>query len=138
MRNGRPGYFELAHGGTIFLDEISEIDLYGQTRLLRVLQERRTMRLGGGRYIQLDVRILAASNRDLRKLVKKGEFREDLYFRLAALTLHLPPLRKRREDLRLLAEHFASVCLGRFADEDYFTADALKQLEEQPWPGNVR
>ncbi|MCC8190147.1 MAG: sigma 54-interacting transcriptional regulator [Planctomycetes bacterium] len=138
MRNGKPGYFELAHGGTIFLDEILEIDRYGQTRLLRVLQERRSMRLGGGRYIQLDVRVIAASNRNLKVLADRGEFRPDLYYRLSALTLHLPPLRKRPGDVKLLAQHFASATLGLYEGESHFTPRALSCLAEQEWPGNVR
>ena len=138
MRNGKPGFFELAHGGSIFLDEISEIDRYGQTRLLRILQERRSMRLGGNRYIQLDVRVIAASNRDLVELVERGDFREDLYYRLTALTLHLPPLRLRPGDIPELARFFASACLGTVGGEPHFTPEASAYLERCPWPGNVR
>ena len=103
----RKGRFELAHGGTIFLDEIGEIPLAMQAKLLRVLQERRFERVGGTQTVEVDVRVIAATNRDLRKLAKEGKFREDLYYRLNVVKIDLPPLRERPEDIPLLATHFA-------------------------------
>jgi len=105
-RKGKPGLFELAHKGTVFLDEISEMDKYGQSRLLRVLQERQVRRLGDDKNIPVDVRIIAASNRNISRLVREGSFREDLFYRLNVLTLNLPALKERRGDIRYLAEHF--------------------------------
>ena len=138
VRKGKQGFFELANNGTIFLDEISEMDRYGQTRLLRVLQEKRNMRLGGGRSIQLNIRVIAASNRNLQELVHKGEFRQDLYYRLTALTLHLPPLRERGDDVIHLAERFASDRLVEIGRKEYFTPEAIQYMLDYSWPGNVR
>ena len=103
----RKGRFELAHGGTIFLDEVGEIPLAMQAKLLRVLQERRFERVGGSQTVEVDVRVVAATNRDLLKLAKDGKFREDLYYRLNVVKIDLPPLHERPEDITLLAEHFA-------------------------------
>ncbi|MBI5515335.1 MAG: sigma-54-dependent Fis family transcriptional regulator [Deltaproteobacteria bacterium] len=135
----REGRFRLAHGGTLFLDEISEISPGLQVKLLRVLQERAFERVGGNETLKVDVRIIAATNRDLEKLVKEGRFREDLFYRLNVVGLVLPPLRQRREDIPLLAEHF----LRRFADEagkplTAFTPDAMAALQGHAWVGNVR
>jgi DNA-binding NtrC family response regulator len=135
----REGRFRLAHGGTLFLDEISEISPGLQVKLLRVLQERSFERVGGNETLKVDVRIIAATNRDLERLVKEGRFREDLFYRLNVVGLVLPPLRQRREDIPLLAEHF----LRRFADEagkplTGFTAEAMAALQGHPWVGNVR
>ncbi len=137
-RKGKPGLFELAQGGTIFLDEISEMDKYGQTRLLRILQERCIMRLGGGSYVPLDVRVLVASNRNLEQMVQSGEFRGDLYYRITLLTLHLPPLREREGDIALLTRHFAGACRHKYNKEPRFLDDAVARLEAHSWPGNVR
>jgi two-component system response regulator AtoC len=133
------GKFEQAHGGTIFLDEIGELDLNLQSKLLRVLQQKQLERVGGDEVIDVDLRIVSATNRDLLQASRRGEFREDLYYRLASFPIHLPPLRKRRGDILLLADHF----LRRFsADQDRparsFSRAALKLLQEYPWPGNVR
>src|ERR1700722_12577434 len=135
----KKGLFEVADQGTIFFDEISTISPETQAKLLRVIQEREFMRLGGTETIKVDVRILAAANVDLLSLVREGRFREDLYHRLNVIALHLPPLRERREDVPLLLEHF----LRRFSQENErplrrFTPAAMKLLVDHQWPGNVR
>lgn len=135
----REGRFKQADGGTLFLDEVSEIPLPLQVKLLRFLQEREFERVGGNETIRVDVRIVAASNRDLASLVESGEFREDLFYRLNVIRLDVPPLRARKSDVPLLATHF----LRRFAREnereiDGFTDEAMRALVTYPWPGNVR
>jgi two-component system response regulator AtoC len=135
----RAGRFEQAAGGTLFLDEIGEIDSATQVKILRVLGERVFERVGGNKPIQADVRLVAATNRDLSKMVAAGAFREDLYFRLNVVQLHMPPLRERREDIPALARHF----LREAATENdkpfrELTADAMKRLLDGNWPGNVR
>jgi transcriptional regulator with PAS, ATPase and Fis domain len=133
------GKFELANGGTIFLDEIGDISPKLQADLLRVLQERRFYRVGGTQEVEVDVRIIAATNRDLAEEVHDGRFREDLYYRLNVIEIRLPALRERREDIPLLAEHFVqhiSSALGR--DVSGISAAALKVLIAYDWPGNVR
>ncbi|MCR4402863.1 MAG: sigma 54-interacting transcriptional regulator [Firmicutes bacterium] len=138
-REGKQGLFELAHHGTIFLDEIGGMPLRLQVRLLRVLQEREVMRLGDDRTIPVDVRIIAASNKDLRKLVAEGVFQPDLYYRLDVLKLVVPPLRDRREDIPLLANAFAKT-LSRKLGKAFqgFANEALSLLSAHAWPGNVR
>jgi propionate catabolism operon transcriptional regulator len=138
-KEGKPGLFEMAHRGTLLLDEISELSPRLQGKLLRVLQERQVRRVGGERVIPIDVRVLAASNRDLVGMVRKGEFREDLFFRLDVLRINIPPLRERPEDVEALFPHF--VC--RFSRElklppVELSADAIRYLSEYTWPGNVR
>jgi two-component system response regulator AtoC len=135
----RIGRFEQAAGGTLFLDEIGEIDAATQVKILRVLGERVFERVGGNKPIQADVRLVAATNRDLAKMVAEGKFREDLYFRLNVVQLHLPPLRERSEDIPLLAEHFLSDA-ARENEKPVreLTSDAMKCLLTYPWPGNVR
>ena len=135
----KKGKMELAHGGTVFLDEVGDISTELQTKLLRFLQEREFERVGGSRSIQVDVRIIAATNRDLSAAVDKGLFREDLFYRLNVVSLKLPPLRERREDIPGLANYF----MNRFALEtkknfDGIAGDALKKLVSYSWPGNVR
>jgi two-component system, NtrC family, nitrogen regulation response regulator GlnG len=133
----RLGRFELAHGGTLYLDEIGDMPLELQTKLLRALQERTIERLGGHESIRIDVRVLAATNRDLEALMREGKFREDLYYRLNVVTLNLPPLRERRRDIPLLVEHF----LAKYATElgeCGVAPDALDRLVGHDWPGNVR
>jgi len=135
----RKGQFELADGGTIFFDEISTIGPETQAKLLRVIQEREFMRLGGSEVIKVDVRIIAASNLDLGQMVKDGRFREDLYHRLNVIAIPLPPLRDRKEDIPLLIDH----ALRRYCAENgkpnlRFAASALKILMDYDWPGNVR
>jgi two-component system response regulator HydG len=135
----KTGRFEQAHGGTVFLDEIGEIPPQAQIKLLRVLQTKQFERLGGEQTLTVDVRILAATNKDLLQEVRNGHFREDLYYRLNVIPIFLPLLRKRRNDIPLLANHF----LHRFAAEQGkkvkgFTSEAMRLLLDYPWPGNVR
>ena len=135
----KAGMFELATGGTLFLDEIGEMPAHMQVKLLRVLQDKRMQRLGGTRQIPVDGRVIAATNRELEPLIRKGAFREDLYYRLNVVAIDVPPLRKRREDVPLLAGFF----LARHADKigrrvDGFEPSALQALEGYEWPGNVR
>jgi transcriptional regulator with PAS, ATPase and Fis domain len=135
----RKGKFEAAHGGTLFLDEIGDIGGKLQLDLLRVLEERQFHRLGGTETVAVDVRIIAATNRALRKAVAEERFREDLYYRLDVIAITLPPLRERREDLPLLVEHFLeqlSIEMNRRIDG--LSADAMRLLMEHTWPGNVR
>ncbi|HXG15271.1 MAG TPA: nitrogen regulation protein NR(I) [Calidithermus sp.] len=136
-RERRLGKFELAHGGTLYLDEIGDMPVDLQTKLLRALQERTIERVGGHEPVAVDVRVLAATNRDLEALMKEGRFREDLYYRLNVVTVHLPPLRERRRDIPLLVEHF----LAKYADElgeRGVAPEALDRLVAYDWPGNVR
>ncbi len=135
----RVGKLELADRGTLFLDEIGEIPLEMQVKLLRFLETREIMRVGGNVAIKLDVRLMAATNRDLSQAVEKGIFRSDLYFRLKVVTLHVPPLRERQEDIPLLVSHFVQ----QFSGEHHKTVsqvspDAMEVLAKYPWPGNVR
>lgn len=135
----RPGRFELADGGSLFLDEISEIDSSVQVKILRVLEERTFERVGGRDSLEVDVRLIAATNRDLRKLVDEKKFREDLYFRLNVVIIDLPPLRDRRDDIPLLAQRF----LEEFNRENQkqvegLTPDCLDALTAYAWPGNIR
>jgi PAS domain S-box-containing protein len=134
---GKPGLFELAHGGTIFLDEIAEMDPPTQGKLLRVLQEKQVMRLGSDQVIPVDVRVVAATNKDLGALVASGAFRDDLYYRLNVLRLGLPPLRQRLEDIPALAGMFLSQAATRPGGHALSPA-ALKELRAHQWPGNVR
>ena len=137
--NEKPGCFELAHGGTLFLDEVAEMEPDIQVKLLRALEERSFRRLGGKKEIQVDIRVVAATNRNIQKAIDNGDLRDDLYHRLAVIPVFLPPLRERRGDVRLLAEAF----LQRFAEENGkevqgFTPEALEFINEYRWPGNVR
>ena len=135
----KKGLFEVANCGTLFLDEIGTMGMDTQAKILRVLQDRRFMHLGGIQEIQVDVRIIAATNIDLRQAVRDGHFREDLFYRLNVITIDLPPLRNRREDIPLLAQHF----LERYSKENQLaarklTAEAMRALVDYDWPGNVR
>lgn len=133
--NAKPGRFELANGGTIFLDEVGDITLGVQVKLLRVLQERRFERLGGTRSIDVDVRVIAATNRDLQQLIADGAFREDLYYRLNVVPITLPPLRQRPSDIPRLVAHF----LDKYkAGDRSISNEALQALTEYSWPGNIR
>jgi len=134
--SARKGRFELADGGTLLLDEIGDMPMPMQIKLLRVLQEGQFERVGGTRSIQVDVRVLAATNRDLAAMVEDGTFREDLYYRLNVLTLRVPPLRERREDIRLLVKHFTRP--GSKGDGLLFSPEALAALQHYDYPGNVR
>lgn len=136
-RGGRAGVFELAHGGTIFLDEIGEISLPIQARLLRVLQEKEVMRVGGSRVIPVNFRVVAATNRNLWQLVQEGKFRADLYFRLNVLRLAMPPLRKRREDIPVLVDHFLKLHNASLEWKGF--SDRMRHFFlSYNWPGNVR
>ncbi|MGE5483800.1 MAG: sigma 54-interacting transcriptional regulator [Ignavibacteriales bacterium] len=138
-KGGKPGMFELAHAGTIFLDEIGAIPARLQMSLLRVLQEREIMRVGGSRVMPVDVRVIAATNARLEELVWANEFRADLYYRLNVLTLRVPPLRDRKEDIQALILHFLRKSLGRGIDMGAVLPDrCLPLLVDYPWPGNVR
>jgi DNA-binding NtrC family response regulator len=142
----RRGLFREANGGTIFLDEIGDIDATVQNKLLRVLQEREIKPVGGDRPIQIDVRVVAATNKDLKNLVARGQFREDLYWRLAVVPIQVPPLRERKEDIPLLAAHILAKRRGAaksFAGNEaryptQITAKALQRLQAYRWPGNIR
>lgn len=138
-RDMRQGKFELAAGGTLFLDEIGDLSLGSQAKLLRVLEERVIVRVGGSAPIHTDARLLAATNQNLAELVRAKRFREDLYFRLNVVTLDLPPLRDRGNDVLLLAEHFLNdFCRRARRKSPQLTAAAKKRLMEHPWPGNIR
>lgn len=135
----RKGRFELANKGTIFLDEVGEISLPVQKKLLRVLQESEIERVGGAGAFKVDVRVIAATNRDLLEEVRKGNFREDLYYRLNVVNLHMPPLRERRGDIALLVEHFQNKYRYKpTAQPTRISEEAMQRLEEYDWPGNVR
>ncbi|MBC7977494.1 MAG: sigma 54-dependent Fis family transcriptional regulator, partial [Myxococcales bacterium] len=136
--NQQVGCFEQANGGTIFLDEIGELDIMLQPKLLRVLEQREIKRVGGDRTHKVDVRVLAATNRDLREEVNKGTFREDLYFRLSVVHVELPPMRERREDIPGLAAHFLRDIAQRRSMQMTFGPDAMVAMIGHSWPGNVR
>lgn len=136
-RNGAPGLFEEAHKGTIFLDEIGDAPLPFQVKLLRVLQEQQLRRVGSAKVIPIDVRVIVATNRDLKRLIAEGAFRQDLYYRLNVLPIQMPPLRARGEDILLLAKYFYRSRSAAFGGEDYFRWIA-PQLLRYHWPGNIR
>jgi len=137
--SNKKGLFEIGDGGTIFLDEISTIPLETQSKLLRVIQEREVRRVGGLSNIKVDARIVAATNTDIKREVQEGKFREDLYYRLNVISIELPPLRERKEDIPLLADHFITLfCKQNDRSKYPLTQDALKILLEWNWPGNVR
>lgn len=138
-KGGRIGKFELADGGTLFLDEIGEIPIHLQAKLLRALQERKIQKVGGSKEINIDVRIIAATNRDLELLVKEGMFREDLYYRLSVIPIFIPSLRERKGDIRQLAEYFCNI-YSKALNKDIFGLEktTLKILSEYSWPGNIR
>jgi transcriptional regulator with GAF, ATPase, and Fis domain len=135
----KPGRFELADGGTIFLDEIGELPLESQVKLLRVIQEGEVQRLGGSNPIKVNVRIIAATNRNLKREIELGAFREDLWYRLNVFPITVPPLRQRREDIPLLVEHFVANYANKFGKTiTSITPQAMQMLVEHSWPGNVR
>ncbi|MEZ4453116.1 MAG: sigma-54 dependent transcriptional regulator [Nannocystaceae bacterium] len=135
----RRGWFEQADGGTLFLDEVGELPLDAQVRLLRVIQEGELQRVGGDRAVRVDVRVIAATHRDLRAMVAEGTFREDLWYRLAIFPVHIPPLRRRREDIAALAAHFAAAAGVRIFSRSLALTDAdVALLLDYAWPGNVR
>ncbi|EGO64818.1 sigma 54-interacting transcriptional regulator [Acetonema longum] len=137
-KEGKAGLFEVAHTGTIFLDEIGEMDFVNQGRLLRVLQERAVLRLGSDKIIPISVRVIAATNKNLNALVSQGKFREDLFYRLNVLHLRIPPLKKRKRAISLYAKKFLEEMCRDTGAKLKFSSGALKLLENQPWTGNVR
>jgi two-component system response regulator HydG len=135
----KEGRFELADGGTLFLDEVADLSIVTQPKILRVLQEGEFERVGGTKTIRVDVRIVAATNQDLGQMVREKRFREDLYYRLNVITTNVPPLRERREDIRVLAQHFLRVYAAKNNRKlDGFSDEAVRRLEAYAWPGNVR
>jgi two-component system, NtrC family, response regulator AtoC len=137
--SSRLGLFELAHTGTLFLDEVAELPLPLQAKLLRVLEARQLRHIGGRQFISVDVRLIAATNRDLAKAMEAGTFREDLFYRLNVIPIHVPSLRERREDIPLLALHFLlKASSGGLAKPQGFSPEAMALLEQYSWPGNVR
>lgn len=137
-RGGKAGLFEIASGGTVFLDEIGEMPLLLQAKLLRVLQESEVQRIGSSKPIPIDVRIIAATNRNLAEMVRQGEFREDLYYRLNIIPIEIPPLRQRRQDIIPLVNHFLAVIGEKYGIHRTIDSSAMKILESHDWPGNVR
>jgi Nif-specific regulatory protein len=137
-REMRKGRFELADGGTLFLDEIGDITPALQVKLLRILQEQEFERVGGNKTIKTNVRLVAATNRNLEEMVRKGEFREDLFYRLNVIPINLPPLRERYEDVKLLIEHYLHRFMKEHRKNMHFTKGAMELLLDYPWPGNIR
>jgi two-component system, NtrC family, nitrogen regulation response regulator NtrX len=135
----RKGKFELAEGGTIFLDEIGDMSLSAQAKVLRALQENKITRVGGDKEIKVDVRIIAATNKDLKKQIEKGEFREDLFHRLSVIPIQVPSLNDRKDDIPLLAEHFIKLlCEDNGMPQKTISKDAVKALQQKDWTGNIR
>lgn len=134
----RAGRFEQADGGTLFLDEVGDMSLDAQAKVLRALEQGVVTRVGGGRAIEVDVRVVAATNKDLDDEIEEGRFREDLYYRLNVVPIHVPPLRDRRGDIPMLVRHFSSLASGGRAPAREFTEEAIERLRELQWPGNVR
>lgn len=137
-KHGKPGLFEVASGGSLLLDEIGEIPMHLQVKLLRALQEREIIRVGGTRAIKVDVRIIAVTNQDLDKLIKQGKFREDLYYRLNVIPIHVPPLRERKSDIPMLVQNFLKKFNLKYRMEKNITPDAMNLLSKYDWPGNIR
>lgn len=137
-KQGKPGMFELAHRGTIFLDEISELPLGLQVKLLQALQEKEFTRVGGTKTIKVDVRIISATNRDIKKFVAEGKFREDLYYRINVVPILIPPLRDRKEDIIPLLLHFLNKFADRYGVKKSFSHEVLEIFKKYNWPGNVR
>ncbi|MDL2307697.1 sigma 54-interacting transcriptional regulator [Desulfovibrio sp. OttesenSCG-928-C06] len=135
---GRAGYFEIADGGTVFLDEIGELPLPMQSKLLRVLQDQEIMRVGSSHVTKVDVRIVAATNRDLTAEIAEGKFRQDLYYRLNVARMNVPPLRERLEDIPLLANYFLEIHSAKYKKQMHLTKAAMDSLMAYAWPGNVR
>lgn len=137
-REGKPGLFELANGGIIFLDEIGEMPLNLQVKLLKVVQDMEVYRVGGIKPVKFDVRVIAATNRHLRDMVKEGKFREDLFYRLYVVPIEVPPLRERREDIFPLTRHFLKQYNQKYKQSKTFSSELITLLETYNWPGNVR
>lgn len=135
----RKGDFELAHGGTLFLDEIGDMSLSAQAKVLRALQENKITRVGGEKEIQVDVRIFAATNKNLKHEIEQGRFREDLYHRISVIVIQVPPLRERISDIPLLVDHFVSlICQQQGKTIPVFTEEAMAELQQYKWTGNIR
>ena len=135
----RKGDFELAHGGTLFLDEICDMSLSAQAKVLRALQENKIMRVGGEKDIPVDVRIITATNKDVKKEIENNKFREDLYHRLSVILINVPPLNERKEDIPLLVDHFINeICASQGKPPLTFTDDAISELQNITWTGNIR
>ncbi|OQO99497.1 sigma-54-dependent Fis family transcriptional regulator [Geobacillus sp. 44B] len=138
-KGGKPGKFQLAHKGTLFLDEIGDMPLYMQAKILRVLEEKKVERVGGVEEMELDVRIIAATNKNLEEMVRKGQFREDLFYRLNIIRIHIPALRERKMDIPyLLAYHMERICEQFGLKQKEFTKEAMQVLMDYSWPGNIR
>lgn len=137
-KSGKPGLFEMAHLGTLFLDEIGDLDLKTQATLLRVLQDQKVRRVGGTEVFTVDVRIIAATNKDLASLVKEGEFREDLYYRINVVPITIPPLRERKEDIPDLTHHFIEKFNKKYGFTKAIAPNVLEMFFNYDWPGNVR
>lgn len=137
-KKGKKGYFEQADGGTLFLDEIGELPLDTQVKLLTVLQDKKIVKIGAEKSQEVDIRIIAATNKNLEELVAKGEFREDLYYRLNVMPIHMPPLRERKADIPLLVKHYEAYFSKKYNKQLYFTEEAFEAFHEYNWPGNVR
>jgi transcriptional regulator of aroF, aroG, tyrA and aromatic amino acid transport len=137
--SGKQGLFELATGGSIFLDEIGDLPIHLQAKILRVIQERKLRRIGGEKEIAVDVRIISATHHDLQSMVKEGTFREDLYYRLNVVPVHIRPLRERKEDIPVLTQYFIETIGGKMGKEKIEISDlALEKLKNYSWPGNIR
>lgn len=137
-QKGKMGYFELANGGTLFLDEIGEMPVHVQSKLLRVLQEKEVVHIGGLKPIPLDIRLIAATNTDLKKAMEEGRFRKDLYYRLAIMPIDIPPLRDRKADIPALSIYFTQKFNKKYKLEKKLEASAINALEKYEWPGNIR
>ncbi|HEX7342650.1 MAG TPA: sigma 54-interacting transcriptional regulator, partial [bacterium] len=138
-KENRPGRFEVASGGTLFLDEIGNVPLYLQAKLLRALESRQITRLGSSKPIDIDIRLICATNQPIDGLVAKSEFRQDLLYRINTVEIHLPPLRMRQEDIPLLAEHFAAIYCRKYKKKiSNISPEAYKKLQKYHWPGNIR
>ena len=137
-KNGKMGLFELANTGTIFLDEVGELPLDMQVKLLRVLQEQEFERIGGRKPVKVDVRVLAATNRDLEEMVKQKTFRQDLYYRLMIFPVHIPPLRERPDDILPLAQLFLQTLNRKYDFKKYLSPLSAKMMQDYSWPGNIR
>ncbi len=137
-KEGKKGLLELADGGTVFLDEITDLPLNLQVKLLQVIQEKKLIRVGGSKYVDVDIRFVAATNRDIQRMVAEGSFREDLYYRLNVIPIIIPPLRYRQEDIPALIEHFLSQLNSKYETNKKFSPEAMEILRNYNWPGNVR
>ena len=135
----RSGKFEAAHNGTLFLDEIADMSLAAQAKVLRALQEKKIQRVGNEKDISIDVRVIAATNKNLKQEIKEGRFREDLYHRLAVILIHVPSLQERLDDIPLLTDHFTNLLtIEQGLENKLFSSEALQKLKNYPWSGNVR